>query len=43
MKENIEDEEKEIKQNIVHQIIAREWEFFQSVHNTGGRASCQDN
>ena len=43
MRENIEDEEKEIKQNIVHQIIAREWELFQSVHNTGGRASCQDN
>ena len=43
MRENIEDEEKEIKQNTVSKIIAREWEFFQSVHNTGGRASCQDN
>ena len=43
MRENIEDEEKEIKQNTVSQIIAREWEFFQNVHNTGGRASCQDN
>ena len=41
MKENNENEE--IKQNIIRQIIAREWEFFRSVHNTGGRASCQDN
>ena len=40
MGENFEDEEKEIKQNIIRQIIVREWEFFQSVHNTGGRASC---
>ena len=36
-------EEEEIKQNTIHQIIIREWEFFQNVHNTGGRASCQDN
>lgn len=36
-------EEEEIKQNTIQQIIIREWEFFQNVHNTGGRASCQDN
>ena len=36
-------EEEEIKQNIIQQIIIREWEFFENIHNTGGRASCQDN
>ena len=41
MKENTEEEE--IKQYTIQQIITREWEFFQNVHNTGGRASCQDN
>lgn len=28
---------------IVAQIVSLEWELFQSVHNAGGRASCQDN
>ena len=41
MKENNENEE--IKQNIIQQIIIKEWDFFQNVHNTGGRASCQNN
>ena len=40
---NGNNEDEEIKQNIIYQIITREWEFFQNVHNTGGRASCQDN
>ena len=31
------------KESFIRQILKREWEFFQSVHNTGGRASCQDN
>ena len=31
------------KESFIRQILKREWEFFQNVHNTGGRASCQDN
>ena len=27
---------------MIDEIIQREWEFFQKVHNIGGRASCQD-
>ncbi len=27
---------------MIEEIIQREWEFFQDVHNIGGRASCQD-
>lgn len=28
---------------MIEEIIQREWDFFQEVHNIGGRASCQDN
>ena len=28
---------------MIEEIIQREWNFFQEVHNIGGRASCQDN
>lgn len=27
---------------MIDEIIKREWDFFQEVHNIGGRASCQD-
>ena len=31
------------KESFIRQILKREWEFFQNVHHTEGRAECQDN
>ena len=31
------------KESFIRQILKREWEFFQNVHHTEGRANCQDN
>ena len=31
------------KESFIRQILKREWEFFQNVHHTEGRADCQDN
>lgn len=29
-------------QDLIDEIVQREWDFFQLVHNQGGRASCQN-
>ena len=31
------------KESFIRQILKREWEFFQNVHHTEGRADCQNN
>ena len=31
------------KESYIRQILKREWEFFQQVHHTEGRAECQNN
>jgi len=31
------------KESFIRQILKREWEFFQNVHHTEGRAECQNN
>ena len=31
------------KEEIINEILEREWNFFTNVNNVGGRASCQDN
>ena len=31
------------KESFIRQILKREWDFFQNVHHTEGRADCQDN
>ncbi|RRD39168.1 DUF4125 family protein [Leptotrichia sp. OH3620_COT-345] len=36
-------ENSEGKIKIIKEILEREWQFFQSAQNTGGRAECQDN
>lgn len=42
-KEKAKREDREIKENIIRQILEREWDFFQRVNHTEGRADCQDN
>ena len=32
-----------MKESLINQIVALEWQQFQNVNNEGGRAECQDN